>query len=83
MLEAAEYNDGGIELAKKILPRIEQTTEQALAFNDRFDDIHKVDDGIEGMMQALESLGKTLEERFEFEDTLIETLHKAHADTTA
>jgi regulator of sigma D len=78
--EAAEYDDGGLELAKSILPRIEKFTEQALAFNDRFDNIHKVDDGIEGLMEALESLGKTLEERFELEDTLIETLHQAHAD---
>ncbi|KZY30679.1 MULTISPECIES: Rsd/AlgQ family anti-sigma factor [unclassified Oleiphilus] len=81
--EAAEYDDGGLELAKKILPRIEMSTEQSLAFNDRFDDIHKVDDGIEGLIKELDSLGKTLEERFELEDTLIEALHAVHADTTA
>ena len=81
--EAAEYDDGGIELAKKILPQIQLSTEQSLAFNDRFDDIHKVDDGIEGLIEELDSLGKTLEERFELEDTLIEALHSAHANTTA
>ncbi len=81
--EAAEYDDGGVELAKKIIPLIQVSTEKALSFNDDFDDIHKVDDGIEGLMNKLEELGKSLEERFELEDTLIESLHKAHAGTTA
>ena len=76
--EAAEYNDGGIDLAKKIMPQIEKSTEIALSFNDRFDDIHKVDDGIEGLLEECEVLGKTLEERFELEDTLIAALHKVH-----
>lgn len=81
--EAAEYNDGGIELAKKIIPLIQDSTEVALAFNDRFDNIHKVDDGIESLIEELEVLGKTLEDRFELEDRLIESLHKAHAHSAA
>jgi len=81
--EAAEYNDGGIQLAKQIIPRIEASTEIALSFNDRFDDIHKVDDGIEGLIEELETLGKRLEERFELEDTLIESLHRVHANSAA
>lgn len=83
LLEAAEYNDGGIELANKIIPLIEDSTEIALAFNDRFDDIHKVDDGIETLMSELENLGKTLEDRFSLEDKLIATLHRAHEDNAA
>ncbi|MFT5717270.1 MAG: regulator of sigma D [Oleiphilaceae bacterium] len=81
--EAAEYNDGGIELAKKIIPLIQESTEVALNFNDRFDDIHKVDDGIEDLIKELEELGKTLEDRFALEDNLIESLHKAHENTAA
>lgn len=81
--EAAEFNDGGTELANKIIPKIQASTEIALNFNDRFDNIHKVDDGIEGLILELETLGKTLEERFELEDVLIESLHKVHADTVA
>lgn len=80
--EAAEYDDGGIELAKKIMPLIQVSTEVALSFNDRFDDIHKVDDGIEGLIKELEELGETLEDRFALEDNLIESLHKAHENTT-
>jgi regulator of sigma D len=81
--EAAEFNDGGTELANKIIPQIQSSTELALNFNDRFDDIHKVDDGIEGLILELENLGKTLEDRFELEDVLIEALHKTHADSVA
>lgn len=83
MKEAEEYNDGGLELANKIIPQIQQSTEVALNFNDQFDDIHKVDDGIAGLIAGLETLGKTLEERFELEDVLIESLHKVHADSVA
>jgi len=81
--EAAEFNDGGTELANRIIPQIQTSTEIALNFNDRFDDINKVDDGIQGLILELDNLGKTLEERFELEDILIEALHKAHADTVS
>ena len=81
--EAAEYHDGGIELAKKIIPLIQVSTEVALNFNDRFDEIHKVDDGIEGLISELEVLGKTLEDRCALEDNLIASLHKVHANTAA
>lgn len=83
MKEAEEYDDGGLELANKIIPQIQKSTEVALNFNDRFDDIHKVDDGIAGLIAELENLGKMLEERFELEDVLIEALHKVHADSVA
>jgi regulator of sigma D len=81
--EAAEFDDGGVELAETILPKIQPSTEIALSFNDRFDNIHKVDDGTDGMITELEQLGKTLAERFELEDTLIAALHKVHADSIA
>lgn len=81
--EAAQYKDGGTEIAKRVIPQIEKSTEIALAFNDRFDDIHKVDDGIEGLIDELQTLGKQLEERFELEDQLIESLHKVHANSAA
>tara|TARA_R110002072_G_scaffold45422_6_gene126350 strand:- start:1150 stop:1623 length:474 start_codon:yes stop_codon:yes gene_type:complete len=81
LLEAAEYDDGGTELANKVIPLIDKSTELALSFNDRFDDIHKVDDGIQSLMQELDTLGKTLEDRFALEDQLIAKLHQAHADT--
>src|SRR5690606_22129946 len=34
--EAKEFNDGGVDLANKLYPEIQKTTEAALDFNDRF-----------------------------------------------
>jgi len=82
--EAAQLrNEDGTELANRIIPKIQASTEVALDFNDRFDNIHKVDDGIEELIAELDNLGKTLEDRFELEDIMIESLHKAHADSVA
>ncbi len=82
--EAKDFNDGeGTELAQRTIPKIQASTEVALNFNDRFDNIHKVDDGAAELIAELDTLGKTLEDRFELEDLLIESLHKAYADSVA
>ena len=81
--EAKEFDDGGEDLAKKIIPQIELTTEIALKFNDQFDDVHKVDDGLGSLGDEMSKLGEVLEDRFELEDTLIEALHSSHADQVA
>lgn len=81
--EAREFDDGGVELAGKLIPRIQKTTEYALDFNDRFDNVDKVDDGLNKLGLDMAELGQVLEERFELEDALIEALHNAHADQVA
>ena len=81
--EAKEFDDGGEDLAKKIIPQIQLTTEAALKFNDQFDDVHKVDDGLGSLGDEMSKLGEILEDRFGLEDTLIETLHNSHADQVA
>ncbi|UZE96423.1 sigma D regulator [Alkalimarinus alittae] len=78
--EAKEFDDGGLELAKKIIPQIEQTTEIALKFNDQFDNVHKVDDGLGSLVSEMSRLGEVLADRFELEDAMLEALHNAHAD---
>lgn len=80
--EAREFDDGGLELASRIYPRIAGSTEHALAFNDRFDagDISK--EGLETVYSKLSELGEVLEERFALEDLLIESLHNAHEGMT-
>lgn len=78
--EAKEYDDGGLELAKKIMPKIELTTETALKFNDQFDNVDKVDDGLGSLVDEMSRLGEVLADRFELEDALLEALHNAHAD---
>ncbi len=78
--EAKEFDDGGLELADKIIPSIEKTTEQIIKFNDRFDVTEKCEKGIQLLIDDLSQLGEALEERFELEDVLIEALHNTHAD---
>jgi len=79
--EADEFNnEDGKLLATQVIPKIQKTTEVALDFNDRFDDIHKVDDGIEKLLEELENLGKMLEARFELEDQMIKVMHNSQAN---
>ncbi|MBK8970863.1 MAG: sigma D regulator [Hahellaceae bacterium] len=81
--EALEYNDGGVELARKIYPRIQATTESALDFNDRFDKTPEELEELNVLVPRLAELGEKLEERFILEDTLIEKLHNVHASQLA
>lgn len=81
--EAREFNDGGLELAAKVYPRIEETTEVALNFNDRLDERALTEDEVKELFTELSQLGEVLESRFEMEDFLIEHLHNAHADKMA
>ena len=82
--EAKAYQDeSAIALAGKILPRIEKTTQLALDFNAKFDNVHRVDEGLESLIEDAHNIGEILEERFELEDMLIKTMHNAHADQVA
>jgi regulator of sigma D len=81
--EAREFNDGGLELAAKVYPRIEQTTGVALNFNDRVDGRLLTEDDVRELFTELSKLGEVLESRFEMEDFLIEHLHNAHAGKMA
>lgn len=81
--EAREFNDGGLELAAKVYPRIEQTTEVALNFNDRVDGRTLTEADVKDLFGELSKLGEVLESRFEMEDFLIENLHNAHAGKMA
>lgn len=78
--EAKEYDDGGLELAAKVYPQIEKTTEIALNFNDRIDGRALSEDDQQALLEEVSRLGEALETRFELEDFLIEHLHNAHAD---
>lgn len=81
--EAREFNDGGLELAARVYPQIEQTTEVALNFNDRLDGRELTESDIRALFEELSRLGETLESRFEMEDFLIEHLHNVHAGKVA
>ncbi|WP_282340233.1 MULTISPECIES: sigma D regulator [Pseudomonas] len=80
--EGRAFNESrGLELAKRIFPRIEAITEVALRFNDR---CAKGDCAAsKDLLDELKHLGQLLHERFELEDCLIEVLHTAHQQTAA
>jgi regulator of sigma D len=81
LAEADEFNDGGLELAKEVEPKIRTTTDLVLNFNDEYSErqVFSVQD-IAHLSEDLSKLGEVLAERFEFEDQLIESLHNAHKD---
>ncbi|QIZ78562.1 sigma D regulator [Ferrimonas lipolytica] len=69
------------QLAKELLPKINLSTDLALDFNDQY--TNGIDD--EQMLrldQDLSKLGQAMEERFELEDRLLDTLHQG-LETTA
>ncbi|MCY7294738.1 sigma D regulator [Alteromonas sp. a30] len=62
-----------IALAEKILPKFSDSTDAALSFNDEFASIDENDE-LNSFDNALAHLGQQLEDRFGYEDELINTL---------
>lgn len=80
--EGSQFNDGGLEEAQKIFPRIQPTTDLALDFNDGYASLkNPTVQQIREFSFQLSKLGENLEERFALEDQLIEILHTSHRDT--
>jgi regulator of sigma D len=76
----AECKDHGPEsmaLAKRLYPEISKSTDIALNFNDKYAEAEA--SSIADFDQDLSNLGQQLEERFELEDQLIETLYSKHS----
>mgnify|MGYP000047120460 FL=1 len=80
--EAKQYDDGGLELAKRAIPVLEEMTQQCVDFNDKYDSAEHCLEKISDLSKDLSDLGETLSERFELEDQLIEKLHNAHRELT-
>jgi len=79
--EGSQFADDSVENAQALFPRIQQSTDLALDFNDRYSNLSNptVQD-VRELANALSELGVMLEERFELEDTMIEILHTAHRE---
>ena len=69
--EGTERRKSVADLAVKIYPKIEQTTEAALAFNERFDPNKTEEMDFSGIEQILSSLAESITTRIELEDQLI------------
>lgn len=63
------------KLAKQIMPKINNTTQIAIAFNDLYDDTRNLNgEALEQLPNYLEKLGKELATRIDLEDRFINTL---------
>ncbi len=81
LAEAGEFNDGGIELARDLDPKIQASTDSILNFNDRYSEVPSLTvQDVLHLSERLSELGEVLAERFELEDQLIESLHNSHKD---
>lgn len=73
--EGNERRDEIVQLANKIMPRIDDTTQVAIAFNDRYDNIDNLEEeSFEQLPQHLTKLGEELATRIDLEDQIINTL---------
>ena len=68
------------QLADSLYPKIATSTDMALEFNDKYAETGS-DHHFSGFDADLSTLGQALEERFEYEDELIDTLYEKHIDS--
>lgn len=81
--EGNERRDEIVQLANKIMPRISDTTQVAIAFNDRYDNTDDLkEEGFEQLPRHLAKLGEELATRIDLEDQIINTLLDVSAKPT-
>ncbi|MDF2180393.1 sigma D regulator [Aliiglaciecola sp. CAU 1673] len=79
IMEESQLNGQGKKLADEVYPLISETTDAALDFNDQYADIEE-DQNMQSFDRHLSKLGQAMEQRFELEDRLIQTLYKHHQE---
>lgn len=70
---AGEHDKHAADVADQVYPQISETTETALAFNDRFGDADNLDP-LKDFDNQLSTLGEAIEARLELEDKLLQLL---------
>lgn len=83
-VEARAFRDeGAVLLLREVLPLIENTTEIAIEFNDKYDTKEHCNAQLEALPISLQALIVVMAERFQYEDQLIKELHEAHSEKSA
>lgn len=78
--EGREFDDAAaLNEAKTLFKEVDDTTEYALDFNDKYQEI----DDLGSLSADLSTIGEKLAQRFEAEDRAIAVLHTAHRDQIA
>ncbi|NVK25280.1 MAG: sigma D regulator [Gammaproteobacteria bacterium] len=75
--QCEEHGKESAALANSIYPKISETTEVLVNFNDKYANL-TADTDLSGFDTDLSVVGQILEERLELEDELIHTLHTKH-----
>lgn len=75
IVEGTERRKGVADLAVKLYPRIDETTQAALTFNEKYD-AERDDIDVDGLHEELSLLGEELTTRIEYEDQLINVLSR-------
>ena len=73
IVEGTERRRSVADLAVKLYPRIEETTQAALAFNEKYD-ADREDIDLSRLHEELSKLGEQLANRIEYEDQIIQKL---------
>ena len=81
--EAKTFNDNNLSIMDHVYPNIDNSTELALIFNDKYELQNHNNALFQNFTEDLQKLGQSLELRFELEDLLIEKLHLNHKTKVA
>ncbi len=76
--DCAKHGASSQALAQNLVPKISETTDMALDFNDKYTSSDD-DQLLYQLDQDLSSLGDMMETRFQLEDQLLEVLHTKHS----
>lgn len=83
-LEAEEFkDDSALKLLNELMPEIDESTEVALEFNDKYDTKEHCNAQLEALPFSMQPLSVVMAERFQLEDRLIKELHEAHSEKSA
>jgi regulator of sigma D len=76
--EAQSFKDSNMKLVDILYPKIHETTQVALDFNDKYSGRKAWESQLNEFNFDVTELGKQLAIRAELEDSLIEQLHNSH-----
>jgi regulator of sigma D len=83
IIEAREFNDGSLSTGIDLCKEIEQSTDLALEFNDKFETEAHAANLLQELPRELVALGSMLNSRSDLEDKLIAAVHDCHRPLVA
>ena len=81
--EGVEFGDKNSDLINQLYQSIQQSTDAALTFNDKYDSEKLCEHLSCDLLKDLKALGHILQSRFKLENILIDTLHNSHRNLVA